>query len=241
MAQASYLVPQAFYTIAKLSAVLQACAEKARAYKREGKGVRTVTENYLAGMVAIKDGQLADALRILEAEPPNSPCYSLALGNMGLVNSRLGRHRDAERLSRSALAEIEKAGGCPHAPSWVQFVRTLAESILSQGCESESLQIFDQAGHVADLLMAKFPDDAVAIELEKAHAFNSWGAAHLHLGSPAAARDILQGALDIYRKHEGADTTGLSETLTHYGQALSLCGNTTSAAFALREALTHAE
>ena len=203
--------------------------------------MRTVTENYLAGMVAIRDGQLADALRILEAEPRDSPCYSLAQGNMGLIDSRLGRYRDAERLSRSALAEIEKVAGCPHPPSWVQFIRTLAESILAQGCESESLQVFNQAGHIADHLMQQFPEDAVAIELEKAHAFNSWGAAHLHLGNPEPARDILQGALDIYQKHESADATGLPETLTHYGQALALCGETTSAELALREALGHAE
>ena len=44
-----------------------------------------VTKNYIAGMNAIDQNRLNDAVAILEAECSDSPCRGLALGNAGLA------------------------------------------------------------------------------------------------------------------------------------------------------------
>jgi len=196
----------------------------------------TITTNYGQGMLATHEDRLHDALDLLSSEPLGSPCYGLAHGNAALVLHRLNRFREAEQIAEEALAHLD-AHGCPHPPSWVQFARTYAESLVGQGRYAESLQPFNRAVHIANLLTKKETAFAEDLELEKAHAFNSWGAALQCLERTDAAIDVFRAALDIYRKGGATNRVGYSEALTNYANALRAGGRPTTAELALEEAL----
>ena len=199
-----------------------------------------VTDNYAAGMLAMQDGRLSDATTYLSNEPVDSPCHALAHGNLAMVQLRLGRFESAEATARETLAEIHFTG-CPHPPSWVQFVRTLGESLASQERYEESFEAFNRAGNLADELAADEVDFAREIELEKAHAFNSWGWVRLQFGDPNVAVEILLLARRIYAKYSDTNRVGRAETQTNYGLALWQAGRLTSADLNLREALSEAQ
>jgi len=198
------------------------------------------TENYNVGMVALGEGRLANAVEILSAEPNTSPCHSLARGNLGLALLRLERFQEAEAELLKALSEVARDGGA-HPPSSVQFARHLGDAVAGQGRRAEALPVFNNAGNLATRLMADYPEMAAEIELEKAHAFNSWGCALLHLGSYDAAIDVFRSARDIYRKYEGREPVGRAETLTNFAQVLRHMARDTEAELALQEALAIAE
>lgn len=194
-----------------------------------------LTPNYATGMDLVHQGRLEEALAVLLAEPTTSPCYSLAIGNAVLVLRRLDRFQEAEQLC-AYLSLVLDDHGCPHAPSWVQFIRDYGESLAGQNRYAESLAVFNMAGNKADELIAQFPDEAREIELQKAHAFNSWGAAHLHLGHAEIAVGIFFSARKIYDKYPD-NTIGRAEVLTNYARALMETQDLTTAEFALLEAL----
>jgi hypothetical protein len=200
----------------------------------------TVTENYQRGMLALVEGRLVEAIEILSNEPSSSRCHALARGNLGLALLRLERFEAAEVELKTALTELDR-DGCPHPPSGVQFARNLGEALVGQGRRAEALRVFNGVGNLAHQLMAEHPEMAAEIELEKAHAFNSWGSAFLLLSSYDAAIDIFRVARDIYWKYQDRRPVGRSETLTNYAHALRLVGRQTEAELALQEALAVAE
>src|ERR1700683_4069019 len=87
-------------------------------------------KNYMKGMVAIKNGRWTEAMDILKAEPKNSPCYVLALGNSAQALIYLQRYDEAWETSNAtmrAMAELD----CPQPPSAIQFMRIRGEILLS--------------------------------------------------------------------------------------------------------------
>lgn len=194
-----------------------------------------VTQNYVDGMKAIEDNRLQDAIGILEAEPGDSPCRGLALGNAGLALLRLEKFD----LAYARLLEADNhfnEHDCPHPPSWVQFARNHVEAIaLSR--PQEALQRFNRAIGAARKLAEKHEDFRQDIELEIAHTFNSWGGTLVRLERPDAALDCFKEARDIYRKYEAENKVGLAETLTNVSLALRGVGKMNDAALALQEAL----
>lgn len=194
-----------------------------------------VTRNYVNGMAAINQNQLEDAITILEAECEDSPCLGLAIGNAGLALLRL------EKFER-ALKRLEEADqhfsqhGCPHPPSWVQFVRNYTETI-AHSRPQEALQCFNRAIIFARELANEHEDFRQAIELEIAHTFNSWGGTLLQLESPEAAIDCFQRGRDIYRQYTSENKVGLAETLTNLSLAFRSVKRKNEAALALQEAL----
>ncbi|MEI6646418.1 MAG: CHAT domain-containing protein [bacterium] len=202
------------------------------------KGVNEIvcSGNYLEGMMAVRDDDLEGALRILVNEPKVTLCHCLAVGNRALVLLRLGRYSDAEKEATEALEEIITVDYCPHPPSWIQFIRTKAEARVMQGHLVAALEVFVEIDPTTNKLILQYQHFTEAIKIEKAHAFNSWGMGYLQLNKPHLAVEKLKEALDIYRKYQANNTTGIPETLTHYAQALVKIGNPTWAELALTEA-----
>ena len=193
-----------------------------------------VTANYIEGMRAIENQQLARAVDILSDEASTSACYGLALANKALTELRLERFGASETTAKLALAEFD-AKGCPHPPTWVQTFRNLGEALSLQGRFNESLPIFNAGCQAADLLVKDFPDFERDCLLEKAHTYNSWGGALLKSDGAAAAIDCFTGGRDIYRRYPD-NNVGYCETLTNLAQAYTVVGKQTEAAFAIDEA-----
>lgn len=194
-----------------------------------------MTENYHRGMSLIKSGDLEQAAEVLLGEPEDSVYRGMALGNAGLALRRLDQFQDAQAASLAAI-EYCNANGCPHPPSWVQFIRDYAEAHAGQQLYATSIQIFNAAVHTANRLSVEFPDQAEEVELQKAYTFNSWGSTLLHLRRTTGALDLFRGAQEIYAKYPDRDT-GKAETLTNLANAYREVHNPTSAELALREAL----
>lgn len=193
-----------------------------------------MTENYLAGMSALSEERHQEAFQILMAEPPNSSCFSLAQGNAALVLHRLGKYQQAEQLFQQTLNYLDEHE-CPHPPSWVQFARMYAETLVGQQRCGEALPMFNKACHIANKLLKQHPDLEKDIELEKAHTFNSWGTSLLHLQRAKASLDLSAAARDIYRKYP-TNRVGIAETLTNLALAYTELGKRKSAELALEEA-----
>ncbi len=194
------------------------------------------TVNYMAGMTALNSDKMNKALDLLLAEPPESPCYGLAIGNAALVYRAMGQFERAEKLALGALHEFESKG-CPHPPTWVQVARTLGDAISCQGRHAEAIMQFNRVGQIAVDLMASFPAQSKAIEIENAHALSSWASSLFVHGSIDGTLDIFRRAITVYRESEALGTVGLAEVLTNYASALRKAGRETSAQLALQEAL----
>jgi hypothetical protein len=151
-------------------------------------------------MKAISEDRLEYAVKVLLAEPEESPCYGMAIGNAAMSLLRLDRREQGEGLARRS-ANAMQYSGCPHPPTGVQILRNLAEAVAGQGRLAESLELFNMVGLTADALIEKHPEHADEIELQKAHAFGSWGGSLLHLAVYPAAIDVLNTARSIYKKH----------------------------------------
>jgi len=198
-----------------------------------------VTKNYIDGMKAIEENRLQDAIVTLEAEPSDSPCRGLAIGNAGLALLRLEKFEPANARLLEANNHFNEHG-CPHPPSWVQFARNHVEAIAL--CRpQEALQRFNRAIGAARQLTEKHEDFRQDIELEIAHTFNSWGGTLVRLKSPNAALDCFKRARDLYRKYEAENKVGLAETLTNLSLALRCLGKKNEASLALQEALAVAK
>lgn len=195
-----------------------------------------ITKNYICGMKAINEGRLIDAINILSQEPTDSPCITLAKGNTAQTLLRLERLQEAEQVGREAV-KLCIAKGCPHPPSFVQFIRNLGECISTQGRREESLSIFNDSRNIADELIGLFPDMQAHIELQKAHALNSWGTALLQLESFSEAIELFQAARVIHEKYIDSNTIGYAEVLTNLALTLNRKGERTRGALALEEAM----
>lgn len=194
-----------------------------------------VTTNYASGMKALHDDRLEDAVKILVAEAPGSSCRGLAIGNAGQALLRLERFDHAQKLLSESHEHFTKHG-CPHPPSWIQFMRNRVESI-ARFHPMKALQEFNSALAAAEDLAEKYPDFKAAIESEMGHLFNSWGGTCLGLGNPKAAIDLFQRGRDKYRTHVPDEKVGLAETLTNLALALKCDDRPTEASLALKEAL----
>lgn len=192
------------------------------------------TRTYVEALFALDHGHIKVGLSKLLAEPANSPCRCLALGNAALIKLRMEQFTEAEKLLHEALMLCEKKG-CPHPPSWVQFARNLAEAVFRERTV-ESLQIFNGAVWLAQDLQQKHPAYKEAIIQQEAHTFSSWGGALIYLGSFEAAIDCFEQAGDIYRKYPSIDKEGEAERLLNYALALTETGEKTKAFLALNEA-----
>lgn len=198
-----------------------------------------VTANYHTGMSLLNRHQYDHAFDTLSNEPLESPCFTLAYGYSALALLRMGKYREAEATMMGALTAIDY-WGCPHAPSHIQFLRTLGEAVASQGRFAESFGIFNAAGNLGRELAKKVPSDSAAIDLEVAHAFNSWGTSHLKLRRYEVAVDLFDAARQIYRKHPDPNVPGRAEVLTNLAHAYRKLKQKTKAEFALQEALDFA-
>ncbi len=184
----------------------------------------------------MRRGELDRAAELLSKEPNGSRCFLLAQGNVALILLRVGRYQEAERLARGVLALVDEQG-CPHPPSVVQFARTLAEAVSSQGRHVESFQLFNNVGGIAKNLASHFPSFVAELEIETAHAFNSWAMAHVQVRTYETAESIFRAARDIYARHAKRKPVGRAHVLTNLAHALRLQGKNTEAELALAEAL----
>jgi tetratricopeptide (TPR) repeat protein len=198
----------------------------------------TITKNYALGMEAIRKNLLEDAIGILQYEPEDSPCYAMALGNCALAHFRIGHFQQAEKLSNIAIALI-KVRGCPYLPSYVQFSRNLGDILAHQGRYIEAIHIFNQTCHLADELTHKdVPHEEIkAIEIEKAHIMNSWGATLINIGGWSGAKDCLKLARSTYLKYGYLNNAGGAEVLTNLSIALRNMNDKIGAELSLKEAL----
>ncbi|WP_208729701.1 CHAT domain-containing protein [Corallococcus exercitus] len=78
---------------------------------------------------------------------------------------------------------------------------------------------------------------ASEIEIELAHALNSWGGALIQAGNFEGAIETLRAARDIYFRHRDRNPVGRAESLTNYALALKTVGLMIDAKLALQEAL----
>ena len=195
------------------------------------------TETYRQGMKFIKEDRLPEAVAALDSEPTDSPCYGLALANSGQALLRQELFQLAENRSRRAL-ETFSSKGCPHPPSWVQCARNLAESVGAQNRRHEAISLHEDAEQIGEDLAAKYPEHAEVIHQQLGHILNSCGAVCLALRLFPESAEFLRKALAKYRQYSPNDPTGLAETLTNYGIALSQTDRKTEAHFAFQEALS---
>ncbi len=193
------------------------------------------TDNYVRGMAAYEEGQLNQCIRILEAEPANSPCFGLALGNSALAYLRKGNAPAAEDMARRALEEIGR-NGCPHPPSHVQFLRHYGEALCQQGQWNDALNILDQALALADRLAHEHPRFESAFDIQRADTHNSLGNTRLHYRAWGAAIDCYQDARTIYERHRAESAWALAYTLTNLGLVWNVTGQHYRAESALMEA-----
>jgi hypothetical protein len=192
------------------------------------------TSNYVAGREALEVENLQKALAIFSTEPVDSPSYGLALANKALVELRMDRYAASEATGKLALVQFAEHG-CPQLPNWVQAFRVLGESISLQDRIKESLTFFVDGCHLANHLIADFPDHADDLLLQKAYTLNSWGGALIKNYAHELAIVQFAEARDIYRKYP-QNSVGCVETLTNLALAYSESGDKMSAALAISEA-----
>jgi len=178
----------------------------------------------------------ADAIALFDNEPETSPASGLALGNKGQALLALDRFPEAEQFLRRSLDTIGSKG-CPHAPSEVQFRRSLAEAVGRQGRWGESLPLFDEAAARTEDLMAQCPRERHALRLQQAHVFNASGSSYLHLRRWKGAVEQYEKVREIYRELGAGVREGYAETLTNSALALTELEDFTPAELALKEAL----
>jgi tetratricopeptide (TPR) repeat protein len=194
-----------------------------------------VTENYKAGMLATKEGKLEESIALLLKEPSDSPCYGLALANVALAQCRLDRYVDAIATGNRALEQFTDPG-CPHPPTLVQALRTIADATAQQGRHLESLPLYEEVCQVGAELAKEQPQHASAINLERAHAFGSLGANLLKADKANEAVEASESARKLYREYPN-NFTGRAEVLTNLAHAYLHLGDQVKAKFALEEAL----
>jgi hypothetical protein len=192
------------------------------------------TDNYRAGMKAMMGGQPEEALRILLNEPENSVCRGLALVNAALAELRLERYANAVETGERALLHFENHG-CPHPPSWVQAIRNIGEGTAAQGRHLEALPIFEEACELGERLIVLRPEQTDAIELERAHTYNSWGGHLLHANMATDAIECFMTARKLYALRP-ENTTGVPESLTNLAHAYLRTGDQLNAKLALEAA-----
>jgi tetratricopeptide (TPR) repeat protein len=198
-----------------------------------------ITENYGAGMTALYEGRLQEAVSILLSERSGSPCRTMALGNAVLALRRLDRFEEAAHWS-GVLFGLLPTLGCPHPPSEVQFLRVYGEILRHEEHVGSAIEMFQKAVHHADWLAEEYPGHTEDIELQKAHALNSWGAALLVYRNWKGAMDAFRAARDIYERHP-ENLVGRAEALTNFAHAARMNGDLTTAEIALREAMSVVE
>jgi tetratricopeptide (TPR) repeat protein len=191
-------------------------------------------------MRAMRALDLEAAIDRFAFEPPESPCYVLARCNLALTLRRLGRWQEAEAVARSALTLIAERG-CPHPPSVVQVARTLAEAVSAQGRHVESFKLFADAQARSEELAATHPEQRVSLEIEMAHAFNSWGSAHIHVRQYELSLELFDTALDVYARYPDQHPKGRAHVLTNKSLALRELGRVDDARQALATALPIAQ
>jgi tetratricopeptide (TPR) repeat protein len=193
------------------------------------------SDNYLRGMLAIEEGDLQRARKILSEEPIDSRCYGMASANLAQTEIRLEKYAEAETSARAALRIFLSPLGCPHPPTFVQAYRNLGESLSQRDHLNEAVEQFQLGCAKADELKQKEPDFAEDCELEKGHLLNSLAGAVLRLGDLQAGIEYTDAARQIYRKYP-QNMVGLPETLTTLGLLYNEAGRKTEAELALNEA-----
>ncbi|REJ65000.1 MAG: CHAT domain-containing protein [Planctomycetota bacterium] len=193
------------------------------------------TDNYAQGMIALGEGRFVDCISILEAEPAQSSCYGLALGNCSLAYLRVGNAPEAQERARQALEHIER-NGCPHPPSHVQFLRNFGEAVCQQGRWSEAVDILHRALALSVSLAednCDFDDD---LEIQRADTLNSLGNVLLNFRAWQPAVECFEDAREIYRRHGADSTWPLAYALTNLGLVWNVLGEPYLAEAALMEA-----
>ena len=193
------------------------------------------TNNYIDGTRAMEAGDLDVACRHFLKEPPNSPCYNLALGNASLAFVRKGEFVDGEKYAHKALNDI-KINGCTHLPSHVQFARNLGEALHGQGKVAEGLDSIKEAIRLADKYLPNHPQEEMELELEKAHSGVSLGGLLLQIPDYNEAIDVYKEVRDVYRKYISSNVVGQSECLTNLSICYTQKGRYQEAEYALDEA-----
>ncbi|MFN8578837.1 MAG: CHAT domain-containing protein [Candidatus Sericytochromatia bacterium] len=201
------------------------------------------TQNYMDGMTALLNNNLEEAVKILQQEPEFSPCYSLAIGNSALALLRLEKFEEAEKWGIKTLEELNKDKYfCPHVPSGIQFFRNLGESIMKQGRYIESIRFLNQTIGLATNFIEKLTkfgnqEDLIKqLELEKAHAFNSWGVGLINIGNWEASIDCLNSAREIYKKYKPFTTNTYIDALINISYSYRSLKKDIEAENALKEA-----
>ena len=172
-------------------------------------------------------GETRRGAHAVSAEPRDSPCYLLALGNAGLVCRRLGRHDEATRWLRAWRAVYQPAED-QHPPSSVQFVRNYGEALSFQEQRTRALDVFAEACALADKFAVDYPDMRDDFELEKAHTLISTGATLLRLSAEDAITP-LRSAREIFKRIPRPGRVGHAEVLSNLGIAYHQLGRDTEA------------
>lgn len=194
------------------------------------------TENYKAGIQKMMEGKPEDAVAILTVEPVDSICYGLALANAALALRHLDKYDEAIAMANRALEQF-KTPGCPHPPTYIQTLRTLAEATAQQGRYLEALPLFNDV-MIAGAYLSEdaAPIHGPSIDLECAHAFLSWGSVFHKAGKPDEAIEAFESARKIYRQYPD-NNTGRAEVLTNLAHLYREQKDHVKARLALDEAL----
>jgi tetratricopeptide (TPR) repeat protein len=186
-------------------------------------------------MAALAEERLADAVALLGTEPPDSPCYALARGNLGLAHLRRGEFSEAERATEDALREIDLRG-CPHPPSHIQFLRQRGEAAARRGRWEEGLRGLERALDRADELVPACPELRDALEIQKADTLNAAGNVLLDLRHWKGAAKCFTDARDIYDRYRHDAEWPLAYALTNLGLVWNVLDEKYRAQSALLEA-----
>lgn len=193
------------------------------------------TTNYRSAMRAMDDLDFTTAIKRFTTEPPDSPCYVLALGYAALCHAYCEQLEQAEQLFDQLVDEINTRG-CPHSPSHVEFLCKRGEVVRGRGRRREAMELLTEALNLADELL-KFNDEwRNDLLLQKANVTGAIAATHLEMGRPDLAIIDFRKTLSEYKSLPEPFHEGIAAALTNMAYALKKAGEPLKAVYSLEEA-----
>ncbi|MGE5467099.1 MAG: CHAT domain-containing protein [Ignavibacteria bacterium] len=146
---------------------------------------RVAMVQLLQGKYLDAEMRLRDALKVsLSQFGRDSPQTAALTFQFARFLNETGRYREAEAMSRAALATWQGIGAAPESSGLANARAALADSLVNQGRWREAIDVYQE-------MMAPLSADP---DLQKRHAHGSaeWATALLRVGRPGDAAAMLQ-------------------------------------------------
>jgi tetratricopeptide (TPR) repeat protein len=149
--------------------------------------------------------------------------------NVANASYRTGNPERSEKLL-NGLLEIVDRPGSPHRARYAEICTTLGGMMNRQRRHKEALEFYER--HSERALSALPPDHSAATIYKMNHASQL-----VQNGRPAEGAEMLRGVVASKEARGGLDNVEGAAFLTHYGIALSMCGNSAEAEKCFRRSL----